>query len=417
MSENYQNAIVLQENLQENTLDVPDNIIVKANSRCQIACDYCYMYESVDQSWETQPIHMSKDIVDASARRFGEYAKQHDLPCLSVVFHGGEPLLEEPEFFDYTASSFMRTVNEITNGKTVLSLGVQTNLIRMSEDYLRVFKRWGIQVGASLDGSREANDRHRLYRNGKSSYDDAIRGWELLNTGKYESLANGILAVVDLRNDPIHDVYKPLRELNPKMFDIMWPHGTWDTPPPGMATHEERIAAPYGNWTIPMATEYIRTAQDIPIRRFESVLDVLAGRESGVDSIGGGTLNELVIETDGSIQGLDIEKTTFRGGPELGMHVFRNSLDEAFQANYVKMQRLGVLSLAEVCQRCDIKDACNAGYYVNRWKEDTYNNPSVYHYDLLALFTYMQYNAGAIVAQHKRQMSLEELIQAGGYAH
>lgn len=418
MSETYQSASILLESEQDDAHALPSSFIMKVNSRCQLACDYCYMYESVDQSWENQPIHMSRETVDATAQRAGEYAKKFGVPELAFIFHGGEPLLEEPEFFDYTASSLTRTINEITNGRTVTRFGVQTNLIRLDETYLNVFKRWGIRVGASIDGNKEANDLHRLYRNGRSSYDQVMRGWDALNAGKYQSLANGILAVVDLRGDPLNDVYRPLRTLGPKSFDIMWPHGTWDTPPPGMETHEQRSQAPYGNWTIPMATEYMRELnQTIPIRRFESILDVLAGKSSGVDSIGGAVMREIVIETDGSIQGLDIEKTTFNGGPDLGMHVSRNSFTEAIQAGTRKVRSLGALTLAEVCERCDIKDLCNGGYYVNRWKENSYRNPSIYHYDLLALFTYMQYNAGAIVAERKRALALDELMKQNGYAH
>lgn len=418
MSEAYQSASTLLEPEEGDLFASPAALIMKVNSRCQLACDYCYMYESVDQSWENQPIHMSREVVDATARRAGEYAKARGLSELAFIFHGGEPLLEEPEFFDYTASSLARTVNEITNGQTVTRFGLQTNLIRLDEDYLKVFKRWGIRISASIDGNKEANDLHRLYRNGRSSYDQVMRGWDALNAGKYQQLANGILAVVDLRSDALNDVYRPLRALEPKSFDVMWPHGTWDTPPPGMETHEQRSQAPYGNWTIPLANEYIRDPnQTILVRHFESVLDVLAGKSSSVDSIGGAVLNELVIETDGSIQGLDIEKTTFNGGPELGMHVSRNSFVEAIQAGTRKVRSLGALTLSDICEQCDIKKFCNGGYYVNRWKEDSYTNPSIYHYDLLALFTHMQYNAGAIVAERKRKMALEPAMQQAGYAH
>lgn len=418
MPETYQSTSILLESEQEDIHAFPTSFIMKVNSRCNLACDYCYMYESVDKSWENQPMHMSRNVVDATAQRAGEYAKKHGLPELAFIFHGGEPLLEKPEFFDYTASSLTRAVNEITNGQTITRFGVQTNLVQLNEDYLKVFKRWGIQVGASLDGNREANDRHRLYRNGKSSYDDVIRGWELLNTGKYETLANGILAVVDLKNDPLNDVYRPLRALGPRSFDIMWPHGTWDVPPPHMETHEQRLKAPYGNWTIPMANEYIREPnQTIPVRHFESMLDVMAGRPSSVDSIGGIVLSELVIETDGSIQGLDIEKTAFNGGPDLGMHVSRNNFTEAIKVASRKIHSLGATTLSEVCEQCDIKKFCNGGYYVNRWKEESYANPSVYHYDLLTLFTYLQYNAGALVAERQRKLALEPMMEQAGYAH
>ena len=31
--------------------------IVKVHSRCDLSCDYCYMYEMADQSWRSRPRH------------------------------------------------------------------------------------------------------------------------------------------------------------------------------------------------------------------------------------------------------------------------------------------------------------------------------------------------------------------------
>src|ERR1700746_395212 len=35
--------------------------IVKVHSRCDLSCDYCYMYEMADQSWRDQPRAMSAE--------------------------------------------------------------------------------------------------------------------------------------------------------------------------------------------------------------------------------------------------------------------------------------------------------------------------------------------------------------------
>src|ERR1700752_2618399 len=51
--------------------------IVKGHSRCDLSCDYCYMYEMADQSWRRQPRAMSPDVAELTARRIGEHAKAH----------------------------------------------------------------------------------------------------------------------------------------------------------------------------------------------------------------------------------------------------------------------------------------------------------------------------------------------------
>src|SRR6266700_4140598 len=67
--------------------------IVKIHSRCDLSCDYCYMYEMADQSWRAQPKRMSVDIAETTARRIGEHARAHNLARVALILHGGEPLL------------------------------------------------------------------------------------------------------------------------------------------------------------------------------------------------------------------------------------------------------------------------------------------------------------------------------------
>src|ERR1700721_2969082 len=50
--------------------------IVKVHSRCDLACDYCYMYEMADQSWRDQPRAMSEETADAPAHRTGDTSRR-----------------------------------------------------------------------------------------------------------------------------------------------------------------------------------------------------------------------------------------------------------------------------------------------------------------------------------------------------
>src|SRR5215467_1118990 len=67
--------------------------IVKVHSRCDLSCDYCYVYELADQSWRDQPRAMSAQTADMTARRIGEHAGTHGLREVTLILHGGEPLL------------------------------------------------------------------------------------------------------------------------------------------------------------------------------------------------------------------------------------------------------------------------------------------------------------------------------------
>src|SRR5437868_3375634 len=74
--------------------------ICKVASRCNIDCDYCYVYHHVDQSWRHQPQRMALQTATQLGLRIGEHARRHGLPSVEVVMHGGEPLLAGTEYLD-----------------------------------------------------------------------------------------------------------------------------------------------------------------------------------------------------------------------------------------------------------------------------------------------------------------------------
>ena len=67
--------------------------VLKVHSRCDLACDHCYVYEAADQSWRGRPTVIADDVISQTAARIAEHAGAHRLRAVQVVLHGGEPLL------------------------------------------------------------------------------------------------------------------------------------------------------------------------------------------------------------------------------------------------------------------------------------------------------------------------------------
>src|ERR1700693_4401089 len=67
--------------------------IIKIHSRCDLACDYCYMFEMADQSWRDKPRKMSHEVAARTAARIGEHARAHNIANIALFLQGGEPLL------------------------------------------------------------------------------------------------------------------------------------------------------------------------------------------------------------------------------------------------------------------------------------------------------------------------------------
>src|SRR5579863_1269874 len=67
--------------------------VLKVHSRCDLACDHCYVYEHADQSWRRKPPQLALATAKSAAGRIAEHAARHGQPAVSVILHGGEPLL------------------------------------------------------------------------------------------------------------------------------------------------------------------------------------------------------------------------------------------------------------------------------------------------------------------------------------
>ena len=67
--------------------------VLKVCTRCDLACDHCYVYEHADQSWQIKPKVISDETVTAAAGRIASHARSHGLSEVRVILHGGEPLL------------------------------------------------------------------------------------------------------------------------------------------------------------------------------------------------------------------------------------------------------------------------------------------------------------------------------------
>ena len=67
--------------------------VLKIHSRCDLACDHCYVYEHADQSWRHRPRLISAEAVAKAGERIAEHAREHRLAEVRVILHGGEPLL------------------------------------------------------------------------------------------------------------------------------------------------------------------------------------------------------------------------------------------------------------------------------------------------------------------------------------
>jgi uncharacterized protein len=365
--------------------------VLKVHSRCDLACDHCYVYEAADQSWRGRPMVLSGDVAAQAAQRIAEHARAHGLKTVQVVLHGGEPLLAGRARLEQVIGA----LRAATHGVCHLDMRIHTNGVLLSEALCELFAEHGVKVGISLDGDRAANDRHRRYADGRSSYDRVLAAIDLLHTPAFRDLYAGLLCTIDIANDPLA-VYDSLVALEPPRLDFLLPHATWDVPPARNASD----GTEYADWLIAIYDRWAAQGRPVQIRTFDSILSTLAGGRSFTEALGLEPVTLAVIETDGSYEQVDSLKAAFDGAPDTGTNVFDHDLNTVAQHPGIQARQQGIAGLCETCQRCPVVTSCGGGLYTHRYSVGNgFNNPSAYCADLLKLITHIGKNPPAVLPE------------------
>lgn len=317
---------------------------------------------------------MAPDTLRQAASRIAEHAAAWRLPVVHVVVHGGEPLLLAPSTLDTLLTDLRATIESVSR----LDLRMQTNGVRLNERYCDLLVKHRVKVGVSLDGDKFANDRHRTFAHGGSSYDKVLAGLELLRRPEYRTAYAGILCTVDVRNDPLK-VYEALVEQQPPRVDFLLPHATWDEPP----LRPDGDPTPYATWLRTIYLRWLTDGRPMRVRMFEGLLSAASGGPSGTEQFGIDPVDLAVIDTSGEWEQADSLKTAFDGAPATGMTVFDHSADEVSALPEFERRRSGVDALSEVCQACPLVRQCGGGMFAHRYRTGSgFDNPSVYCPDL-----------------------------------
>ena len=394
--------------------------VIKLHSRCDLACDHCYIFEHEDTGWMGRPLGMSQRTLSRTAERIAEHAAAHRVAEVHLVLHGGEPLLVgAPRMKEILAELTSIIPTELTR----LDLRIHTNGVLLDRNYCELFREYDVKVGISLDGDRAANDRHRLYRDGRSSYDKVVQALKLLRSPEYRHLYAGLLCTVDITNDP-DDVYRGLLEHEPPRIDLLLPHATWEHQPPGLDAPRD-LKAPtltgrfgdegeYAHWFKRVFDVWNGDGRPVPVRIFDSVIGALHGRPSQTESLGLGPVDLLVVEVDGTLEQADSLRTAYNGAAATGFNVFRDDFDRVAAHPGFANRQHGLEDLCDTCQACPVVAVCGGGLYAHRYSSaNGFNNPSIYCADLMDIITHIDDAAGLPTAQASVLGHATDPAQAG----
>jgi uncharacterized protein len=175
-----------------------------AGAACNLACSYCYYLDRGPLSPEAGSPRLPEDLLES-------YISQHIAASPDEIirfsWHGGEPTVLGVDYF----RTVVRLQRRLCPPGRRIANGIQTNGTLLDDDWGRFLASEEFAVGLSLDGPREFHDRHRLSREGKSTFDRAMRGYEIL---RRHAVPTDVLCVVSAMNGrrPA-DVYGFVKEI------------------------------------------------------------------------------------------------------------------------------------------------------------------------------------------------------------
>lgn len=353
--------------------------VLKVAARCNLLCDYCYVYNHADTGWRTAPRFMDSRTVHAAAERIAAHARRHGLPKVRISLLGGEPLLAGPERISEIVQT-IRAVLLATAPSAEADFTLQTNGTLLDRGWLETLARLNVRVAVSLDGDAAAHDRHRRDPHGRPSRAATERGLRLLASPEYRPWYAGLLAVVDLAADPVA-CYTSMLAFEPPRMDLLLPHATWDRPP---VRPDGAGSTPYADWLLRIFDLWYGAAT-VPtrVRLFESIIALLLGGTTDGESLGLAPLAYMIIDTDGSYRQSEALNAAYDGCSSTGLDVYAAALDELFDLPGVVARQIGREALSEQCRACELERICGGGHYGHRFRAGTgLRNPSVYCADL-----------------------------------
>jgi uncharacterized protein len=326
---------------------------------------------------------MGDDVIDAVIDQLGILSHSQHRP-LSVVLHGGEPLL-------LGLPGMRRLIEGLAKAlRADAGLHVQTNGVLLSDDFIDLFAEHDVGISISLDGTAEVHDRNRLDRQGNGSHSRVVEAiGRVLAHPAGGQLLSGLLAVVDPSSDPV-EVYEALKATGAPAFDFLYRDGNHTELPPGKGSFE---STEYGSWMILLLDHYLADATPPRIRVLDDLMRLILGGWSRKEGVGPSEYGILVVDTDGAITRNDTLKVAYAGADRFNLEY---SIVDADLLTLIATEELEDYfhlhaPTAPACRGCPELAVCGGGMPAHRWsRENGYDNPTVFCRDQQALISAMR---------------------------
>lgn len=180
----------------------PKLLVLKYTNHCNLRCAYCYAYKE-----DTFNKRLSyEDLEKAVELICGAYGDN-----ITVVFHGGEPLLRFNDMKHDVVTLLKRFPN--------INFSIQTNATLVNDEVAAFLKDYKVSIGVSLDGDSEQGNSLRCFPQSVPSYKNTINGIRcLFNHGNDPSAS---IVVTRTNKDSVLKTMQTLIDLGVRHFVVL----------------------------------------------------------------------------------------------------------------------------------------------------------------------------------------------------
>ena len=354
---------------------------------CNLDCKYCF-FLSKEMLYPGSRFRMADEMLETYIQQLLE---SHRTTEVTVAWQGGEPTLMGLDFFKRT----VELVDQYKKPNQQINYSIQTNGTLLDDDWAAFFKQQNYLVGLSVDGPRHLHDAYRVNKGGKGSFDQVMRGWEVLK--KHQVEVNILCTVHAANQDHPLEVYRFFRdELGAQFIQFIAiveratkeslpiANEGWSERPGGerplyiQGGHlvTERSVGPeqYGHFLIEIFEEWVRRdVGEVFVQMFDVTLGSWVGQHNlCIFAPTCGTA--LALEHNGDLYSCDhfVEPDYLLGNINDTHMIELIASDQQLKFGQDKMT-----TLPRYCVDCEVRFACHGGCPKNRFIKTPDDEPGL----------------------------------------
>lgn len=294
----------------------------------------------------------AKKVIDSAL----DFSKGEDV---FFTFQGGEPLLRGLDFYQ----NFVSYVQENNKNGSKIHYCLQTNATLLDDGTSSFLAKNNFLVGVSLDGDRDMN-LYRIYPNGKSSFDDVMKGIELLK--RYGVTFNILSVLTKNTAKNFRTAYRFFKENNLRYLQFIPCLKPFDKECDQSLYMTSDDYGEFLNRCFKIYFNGFMRGDYVSIRSFDNYVALSKGQNAEQCGMNGCCSTQFVVEGDGSVYPCDFYCTDSWYLGNINEMDFNSLYHSEKAVEFLKNS----FKLDDRCRECEYFSLCRGGG-CKRNREDT----------------------------------------------